>query len=134
MNPRDASRDGIALLRSSRTGRLDGRKSYVVGRMNSVQSVQAVVVGPWKIGVLWWHTPCRMPCMTDLRTLVEELPECEPKGRLRGLATAAHLVEDRYRGEILARMAAVVREWRDQGPVADLGRELERQIRGSRAD
>jgi hypothetical protein len=70
--------------------------------------------------------------MTDIRALVEALPECEPKGKLRGLATAAQVLDDHARGDVLARMADVVREWREKDPVADLGRELDRQIRGSR--
>ncbi|HET7696897.1 MAG TPA: hypothetical protein VFK57_14380 [Vicinamibacterales bacterium] len=69
--------------------------------------------------------------MTDIRSLVEALPECEPKGRLRGLATAASTLDEGSRGEILERMARVVREWREKDPVTDLDREIERQIRGS---
>jgi hypothetical protein len=72
--------------------------------------------------------------MTDLRNLVEALPECQSKGRLRGLATAAHVVDDRARSEILERMADVVRAWRESDSVADLDRELERQIRGRPRD
>jgi hypothetical protein len=70
--------------------------------------------------------------MSDIRNLVEALPECEPKGKLRGLATVAHLSDERRRGEILERMADVVRRWRESDPVATLGRELDRQIDGTR--
>ena len=66
--------------------------------------------------------------MPDIRELVEALPECEPKGRLRGLATAAGVVEEATRAEILSRMAAVVRDWRDKDPLLDLSRELERRL------
>lgn len=69
-----------------------------------------------------------MPRMSDLKDLVEALPECEPKGKLRGLATAARILDESSRAAILERMAAVVREWQRTGPVADLGRELERRI------
>jgi hypothetical protein len=72
--------------------------------------------------------------MSDIRGLVEALPECETKGKLRGLATAAHLAEERERGEILERMAVVVRDWQETSPVADLGHELDRQIQLSRTD
>ena len=68
------------------------------------------------------------PGMSDITSLVEALPECEPKGRLRGLATAARVLDERARGEILERMAAVVRDWQEHSPAADLSRELERQL------
>lgn len=66
--------------------------------------------------------------MSDIRDLVEALPECEPKGVLRGLATTARLADESSRREILARMAAVVRRWRENDPLADLGTEIERQM------
>lgn len=69
-----------------------------------------------------------MPDMRDLRNLVEALPECEPKGRLRGLATAATVVDGEHRAAILERMADVVRQWQRSSPVAELGNELHRQI------
>ena len=70
--------------------------------------------------------------MSDIANLIEALPECEPKGRLRGLATAARLLDEPERAQILERMAAVVRDWQENNPAADLGRELERRIRQSR--
>src|SRR3954454_19727350 len=71
------------------------------------------------------------PCVRDIRDLVEELPECESKGALRGLATAARLVEERERQQILERMAAVVRRWKENDPVAVLDAELGRRLRNS---
>ena len=70
--------------------------------------------------------------MSDIEQMIEALPECEPKGRLRGLATAARVLDDRARGQLLERMAAVVREWQDESPAAHLSRELDRQIQQGR--
>src|SRR3954454_11859407 len=71
------------------------------------------------------------PCVRDIRDLVEELPECESKGALRGLATAARIVDDGERQQILERMAAVVRRWKESDPVAVLDAELGRRLRNS---
>ena len=68
--------------------------------------------------------------MSDIRDLVEELPECEPKGALRGLATAARLADEPSRKEILARMATVVRRWREGDPLVSLDDEINRQMHG----
>ena len=62
--------------------------------------------------------------MRDLQELVENLPECEPKGALRGLATAARMVSAPEREAIIERMAAVVRRWREGDPLTALEREL----------
>jgi hypothetical protein len=69
-----------------------------------------------------------LPCVRDIHDLVEQLPECEPKGALRGMATAARLVDERERQQILERMAAVVRQWKENDPVAVLDAELDRQL------
>jgi hypothetical protein len=72
-----------------------------------------------------------LPCVRDIRDLVEELPECESKGALRGLATVARVVDERERQQILERMAAVVRRWKENDPVAALDAELGRRLRDS---
>ena len=71
--------------------------------------------------------------MVDIRDLVEALPECERKGALRGLATAARVVDEPSRGEILQRMAVLVRRWRENDPLQTLSAELGRQL-ASRPD
>src|SRR3954467_7147429 len=69
-----------------------------------------------------------LPCMAGIRELVEHLPECEPKGALRGLATAAGIVPPAERAAILERMAVIVRRWREQDPLASLDAELGREL------
>ena len=68
-----------------------------------------------------------VPPVSDIRDLVEALPECEPKGTLRGMATAARLADEPARRQILARMAAVVNRLRETDPLLSLSSELERQ-------
>ena len=69
--------------------------------------------------------------MVDIRELVEALPECEKKGALRGLATAARVVDERSRAEILQRMAVLVRRWHESDPLHTLSAELGRQLRAN---
>ena len=69
-----------------------------------------------------------LPCVADIRALVEELPECEKKGTLRGLATAARVVDEKERAQILQRMAVVVERWKESDPLTDLDAELGRQL------
>ena len=66
--------------------------------------------------------------MADIRELVEALPECEPKGALRGLATVAQALWSGACVEDLERMAAVVRRWREQDPLTSLEAELARRL------
>ena len=72
--------------------------------------------------------------MSDIRDLVEALPECEPKGALRGLAAAARVVDEPTRAEILSRMAAVVERWRKEDPLLTLKAELDRELRSGQND
>jgi hypothetical protein len=74
--------------------------------------------------------------MPNIRELVEALPECEPKGALRGLVTAAQALgeEDSPRTEALERMAAVVRRWREKDPLTSLEAELSRRLGTSRSE
>jgi hypothetical protein len=64
----------------------------------------------------------------NIRELVEALPECEPKGALRGLAAAAQALGSEARPEDLERMAAVVRRWREKDPLTSLEAELARRL------
>jgi hypothetical protein len=66
--------------------------------------------------------------VANIRELVEALPECEPKGALRGLAAAAHALGSEASPDDLERMAAVVRRWREQDPLTSLEAELARRL------
>jgi len=66
--------------------------------------------------------------MSEISDLVEALPETEPKGALRGMATAARLADEPSRAEILARMAALTKRLRQADPLSRLGAELDRQL------
>jgi hypothetical protein len=74
--------------------------------------------------------------MPNIRELVEALPECEPKGALRGLVTAAQTLseEDGPSAEVLQRMALVVRRWREKDPLTSLEAELARRLAAAAPD
>jgi hypothetical protein len=69
-----------------------------------------------------------LPAMSEINELVEALPETEPKGTLRGMATAARIADEPSRAEILGRMAALTNRLRQADPLTKLGVELERQL------
>jgi hypothetical protein len=93
----------------------------------STRDVVAAISGGFSRGMRLGHPPS----VRDIRDLVEELPECESKGALRGLATAARVLDGGERQQILERMAAVVQRWKENDPVAALDAELGRRLRNS---
>jgi hypothetical protein len=70
--------------------------------------------------------------LQDLRDLIEELPECGPKGALRGMAAACAALHDpQVPAHTLERMTRIVRKWRESDPLTRLAAELDQLADGS---
>ena len=70
--------------------------------------------------------------MNTLRQLIAALPECAPKATLRGIeVAAAQQADPGVRRESMARMAKIVRTWREDLPLLKLEAELEQLLSGA---